>query len=547
LLRGSDYAPAEAPPATDEFRLFLETHFLAYERRRLATSPGDKARSVRIAVALLGSGQPQAALDLLVHVGNEGGFWVDQCRALALAKTSRLAEAEAILQAHIVHSPQDHRPELALGRLLLDSSRFGEAREVLRRAIEKPDADAITFNDCGVATLACGDARSALGLFRKALRRDPRCLEASNNIGVCLQLRSSSERATQAFETALAIEPSCAVVLHNLAESFILRNDFDGAIELLERHRRSAPRDLVALESLAWAYGCTGNHARVVEVLEDAAEVSGNKNACILNNLAVALVARNRAGAAEKAYRRAIELDPLAPALRINFAHLLATLERWNEILAVLPNSESIRKSPDALVLRAQALISLSAYQDAAALLWQAHKAFPSDRRFVVWLSFVLISPLGEVSEGIALLQDAVQQWPDDLLMANNLAYALLKDGQFAQARLVLEPHSAKMLAEEDPAAFFLQATWGLLRIREGAYEEGMRSYQRVSMHAQGPVGLRLQQKMLVERGRKELEDGRTSEARASLKKAAKGRDPEFLGEARALLLEAGDPSLLPN
>ncbi len=245
LLRGSDYAPAEAPPATDEFRLFLETHFLAYERRRLATSPGDKARSVRIAVALLGSGQPQAALDLLVQVGNEGGFWVDQCRALALAKTSRLAEAEAILQAHIVHAPQDHRPVLALGRLLLDSSRFGEAREVLRRAIEKPDADAITFNDCGVAALACGDARSALGLFRKALRRDPRCLEASNNIGVCLQLRSSSERATQAFETALAIEPSCAVVIHNLAESFILRNDFDGAIELLERHRRSAPRDLV--------------------------------------------------------------------------------------------------------------------------------------------------------------------------------------------------------------------------------------------------------------------------------------------------------------
>lgn len=548
LLRGADQSTSEKDSGiSEEFRLFFETHFLAYERQRLSTAPNDESRASRVALGLLGSGQPEAAQEVLNPFAESRDFWIQQSRAVALVKTSKLDEAEAVLRSNVASSPDDYRAERALGRFFLHVSRFSEARDALLRASQKPEADAITFNDCGVATLAAGDAKGALAMFRTALREDYRCVEATNNIAVCLQLRGHTDRAIRTFEAARAIEPSCAVTVHNLAESRVIRKDFDGAIELLERYRRSAPRDLIALESLAWAYGCSGNHARVVEVLEDAVEVSGGKDACILNNLAVALVARNRAAAAEKAYRRAIELDPEAPAFRINFAQLLATLRRWKEVLALVPDSEAIRENADALVLRSQALLSLSAYNEAAALLWRAHKAFPSDKRFVVWLGFVLISPLSEVSAGIHLLREGVQQWPDDLLLVNNLAYALIKDGQLEQARKVLEPRNAEIAAAQSPWALLAQATWGLLRIREGAFDEGMKNYERVFMQAQGPLRSRLQQKMIVERGRKELADGQISEARSTLMKAIKGADPEFTEEARALQLAAGEPTALPN
>jgi tetratricopeptide (TPR) repeat protein len=533
-------------PSTAEAQAFFDTHFLSYELDAFARTP-DVNGATRVAAALLAMGQGSRALDALQSFAQTRDYWIQHYRSVALLQLSRLEEAEAVLREYLLLSPDDYRAEADLGRILLAAGRKEAAQVAFTSACTKADADALTLNDGGVATFLLDDPKAALRYFRRALREDDRCVPAINNAGVCYQLRAQHDLAVRFFNRALSLDPACKIAVYNLAEAHIGGEEYDAAIRLLEFHRNGMPGDLAMLERLAWSYGCYGNNAKVVEVLEHAVEISSEQDACMLNNLGVARVACGKDEAAERAYRRAIQVDPESVTLRINFGQLLASRGRWREVLGALPERNDSPLNADAAALRCQALMNLTEHQDAAVLLTKAHRQFPDDRRFIAWLGFLLVSRLNEIDSAIELLQPAVARYPDDLLMANNLSYALVKVGRLAEARALLAVHEGAMKNPTTAAALLMVATNGLMQIREGAFDAGIKAYEFVRQRVKGALAQRVDQKILVERGRRWLEVGRKSEARDALVKASQGVDEEFAAEARNLLALVGTPGSLLN
>jgi Flp pilus assembly protein TadD len=540
---GSPEPQPEPTTATDEQSFFFE-HFLKYERAELERAESEQsasrsARLVRVAMALLADGQAHEAVRVLEPHSASSDYWLRHCYASALIRAGRSDEGVAVFRELVKRDGSDSRPLHALGRHFLRTADIEQARSTLAMAARSREADALVLNDCAVAAMAQNDLRSALRFLRRALARDERCTPALNNAGVCYQQRRENRKAMQMYSAALRSDPDCSSAVHNLAEAYISERDFSSAIGLLEAYRKRKPADLRALERLAWAHGSLGSHDQAVRLLREGVRLSLQKDATLLNNLAVAYTARRDYSKAEAAYRAALSLEPSNVNFRLNYATLAGLVRRWPEVLALLPDGRELLEigHADGAILRCSALVEESKNEVAKVELAAARARFADDPRFVVLLGFLLACRFDDLDSAVELLRAGRAAHPEDIVMANNLAYALIKQDRVAEARAVLSPFVERIEQPTESSATLLRATWGLVLIREGKFEEGMRFYGLARSAAKGHLLERIEQKMLVERGRHALSSGRTGDARTALKKAIQmASDVEFTADAEDLL-----------
>lgn len=515
---------------------FIEEHFLKYELQDWERAQLEPSRAVRLAMGYLIIGAAERALAVLAPMQSGVDYWCKHYYGIALAKLNRSTEAETVFRTLCDSRKEDFRPAHALGRLFLQEERYVEARRVLENACNAADADALTYSDAAVAAMGEHDIRSALMLLRMALRIDEACTIALNNMGVCYQIQGHTSKAKRFFLAALHTDPNCGSAVQNTAELLIRVKDFSAAIELLESYRERNQGDLVALERLAWAHACLGSRDVPIKLLREGVKISRGNDASLLNNLGIAQYAKGHFEEAEKAYLKAIQLDRSNLIFRSNCALLYSFWTRWNDVLSLLPNAQEVLQNVDALILRCGALVHTGDYERATHELVEGRKAYPDEARLIVWLGYMLASPLDRLGEAIAVLREGHENHPADLGIVNNYAYALVKTGRIAEARELIEPFITQNVAPG--AVVLLRATWGLIRIREGAFEEGLRYYGLAKQQATGYLRARIEKKMLIERGRHLLDFGNRQEASRLLKAASRAvKDAEFDREAIELAL----------
>ena len=147
-------------------------------------------------------------------------FDPDHPVALAeLATTFRLLrryeEALELLEGRRREHPDDFGVLADIGRCLSALGRYGEAEEMLRRALGGLD-NAPTRYELGLALDGAGRLREAIAEYQRALDRNPNHRGTLNNLGVALANLGRMDEAARHFERLLAFDPENADAHANL-------------------------------------------------------------------------------------------------------------------------------------------------------------------------------------------------------------------------------------------------------------------------------------------------------------------------------------------
>ncbi len=176
-------------------------------------------------------------------------------------------------------------------------------------------------------------------LWRWAVGVDPLCGRCHNNLGVALLHRRRDPQGLSESEDhlrqAVALRPEHALTHLNLGTVSLLRKRYVEAEAALREYRRLQPDAPDGAERLAVLYLVQGRSDEAIPLLRRARGLSQPATARndlaaaveLLNDgetlryLGQALLEQGRAGDAVLPLRRAVELHPSAPSLRLWLAH----------------------------------------------------------------------------------------------------------------------------------------------------------------------------------------------------------------------------------
>ncbi len=131
-------------------------------------------------------------------------------RALLHRRRGDEAAAEADFEAALRIAPDDLEAQLELGKMRSDAGRLDEAREILRRAVDRHPASAAARTAYGIALGRAKEYGRALAEFDEAIRRDPRGASAWANRGATHLGLGDAEQARSDLTRALELAPEDA-------------------------------------------------------------------------------------------------------------------------------------------------------------------------------------------------------------------------------------------------------------------------------------------------------------------------------------------------
>lgn len=289
-------------------------------RAALAISAGDLPARVRLAEALLESGELEESRRLFAALANEPA--VEPIARVGLGRIAaageRHAEAVGHLERAVALFPELGAAHYALARSYRALGRREEAQAALAR-----------HEQYGPRWPAVEDARLARV---SAAKDDPR---ADVQRGMTLAERGDLAGAIEAHERALAADPSLADAHANL----ISLHGRAGNWEKAEEHYRAVVALGVNLGDAHYDYGVL---LGLQERWDLAAEAYGKAlavnplHAQAHNNLGQALERQRRLDEAAGAYRRAVESQPAFRLARFNLGRMLIALGRPAEAVSQL-------------------------------------------------------------------------------------------------------------------------------------------------------------------------------------------------------------------
>jgi tetratricopeptide (TPR) repeat protein len=198
-----------------------------------------------------------------------------------------------------------------LGVLLEREGRTGEAVAQFEKAAElKPDFAAARAN-LGAALEKLGRLDEALMQLRKALETDARYAPAHYVLGLVLSRRGDAEGAVREWRSALAIDPKYAEAHVSLGDALDAQGRTAEALAEWRAGIELQPNDAPSLRRAAWVLATSPDAAlrdgaEALRFAVRAVELSGGKDARILDTLAAAYAEKEQFANAVLTARRAL-------------------------------------------------------------------------------------------------------------------------------------------------------------------------------------------------------------------------------------------------
>jgi len=235
--------------------------------------------------------------------------------------------------------PQAHT---GLGQTLTARNRLDEAIGHYRQALQiEPD---LVHAHCGlgIALHLQGKLDEAISHYRRALRIDPEHVEAHSSLACALAEKGKLDDAIGHYRSALKIKPGYAQVHHRLGRTLVMAGRFDSALEHFHRAVRlksdwSEPLNGIAQVLVIHSDAKVRDANEAVGFAERAAELTGEKDASILDTLAAAYAAAGRFDRAVTTARKAIELASAAGAAE-HVEYLRKQLEIYKNMESKIEN-----------------------------------------------------------------------------------------------------------------------------------------------------------------------------------------------------------------
>lgn len=316
-----------------------------------ALAGGDAAR----ALALLGDLADPAALHL---------------RAVAYRRAGRLEEARHGFAAALAAAPKDPFVANNFANLLRQMGAESEALRHYDHALAlRPHYRDAAFNKALLLS-AMGDPKGALTLLDRLTTAHPDDARAQSARGAALRQLGRHAEAAGAFDAALRAQPELASALKGRAQVALERGEEDAAA----RYRRAIaadPSDLGAVRGFAEALEAEGSE-EATAILE---QVLAARPDWIEGHELLARIQAERGDAdCTRQMREALARDSGNHPLAVALAKTLTASGRWQEALAILPQSDQ----PDFAILRASLLCEAGDPAAALALIGQHGLTSPS-------------------------------------------------------------------------------------------------------------------------------------------------------------------------
>ena len=161
-------------------------------------------------------------------------------------------------------------PHYNVGLSLMESKRYGEARDALNRAAVLAPREPDVFNSLGQTLDAMGDTPGAIENFRYALQIDAAAFEPLNNLGAVYYNLQDFENAERYFLRALEVKPRAAQSRFNLGKCYESTGRLPEAIREFERVVEARPDDAEAYYDLGLCYEKIGRSDDAIRSFQEA-------------------------------------------------------------------------------------------------------------------------------------------------------------------------------------------------------------------------------------------------------------------------------------
>jgi tetratricopeptide (TPR) repeat protein len=229
----------------------------------------------------------------LAHVGLSEALW----RRYQQEKQAEvLQEAEREARTALEIDPDLPSAQVALARVYRSTGRHAESIAELRQILERHPRPDEAYRELAFSYEEVGELEAAEQALEASVALRDDHWHRWNSLGAFLQRLGRYAEASEAFERAVELAPPTITwPYENLAAVRMREADFDGAIEAYERFGEDT-RDPGLASNIATAYFFTGRLAE-----------------------------------AEELYRKAVDLAPADPVMRVNLGDVLVRLERVDE------------------------------------------------------------------------------------------------------------------------------------------------------------------------------------------------------------------------
>ena len=227
-----------------------------------------------------------------------------------------------------------------------------------------------------------------------------------------------------------------------------------------------------------------------------------------LNNLGVAYGERGDTGKAEDFFIKSLEHHEKGELITFcNLIHLYFKTKNIDKAKVQIDKALSIyNDNPLLLSFLGEHYARSHEYFRAESIYQKALNLDPNIITPYVALSTILIDVIGDTERALELLSRGLKKHPESIPLINNYAYALVMEDKLVEARRVLDK-------VKDENYVFLNATRGLLLIREGNINEGRRYYNKAMELAKSTdknLMALVNQKKHLELGRYYIEKGKS-------------------------------------
>ncbi|MHC5182670.1 MAG: tetratricopeptide repeat protein [Planctomycetota bacterium] len=262
---------------------------ISHYRRALQIAPDYVEPLVNLGLLLPNAGQLKEAIGhlrraLQIDPDNIGAL---NNLGLALEKKGQLNEAVNHYRRALQIDFNNDKLHNNLGYALSKSGRLDEAIAHYRLAIQINSDFAKAHENLGFVLAKSGQLDKAIGHYRRVVQIKPEDAETHYNLGLALAKTDQLGQAVDHYRQALKLQPQQPPVINNLA--WILATASDPALQNTEEAVRLAEtvRDLTGhknagvLDTLAVAYASAGRFNDAVSTAEKALEIAeavGNEN-----------------------------------------------------------------------------------------------------------------------------------------------------------------------------------------------------------------------------------------------------------------------------
>ncbi len=397
---------------------------------------------------------------------------------------------------------------------------FDAALDILEHAYKLYPKNHNVLNNLGIVYLTKGEPNKAIHFLRKAARRKCDDYTIFNNLGVAFAAINNTQKALTNFKIAYSINHSARSVIKNLANAYQWVKDHESVIALLDEYLASTPEDIELRDFACFSYfemgvykKCLNELLKSLDFIEDSKK---NQIASIYNNIAVALIKLKRFKEAKKYFLASYGLNQ-NPTIETyyNILNFFRSTNDFETLKVFLDASlQQYNNDPVLITFLGMHYSSLELYDQAKELFLDALKKDEKLLDPYLNLSVLETDVYGDNDEALRFIKKGLIFHPNNVTLINNYAYCSIMNGDIAEARKIID-------SVESPNDVHLNATRGLLHLREGNAELGRRYYNQAASLSKDNKNLHslVNQKKYLELGNYHFERGETKLALQSLKK----------------------------